>query len=368
MAAIVAIGITRFGDRWDKDELGLAEEVLENLKREEGNAVKEAEEIFLANTSYPLIRKNMSLQQEVAEKTGISCIHTFHEECSGSIALQNAAEAVDSGRIHKALVIGTDKMSDLTSAEIQQLSAFSLKEEWQKNSLSLAAAYALLEKSYLERYKKKPEEMAALAVKAHAQGSRNSNAQFQNVLSKEQVNQSALVAEPIRQLECADWCDGAVAMFVVSDKEAESYKKKIYLKEHVQVVSGSPLDKENTFGSAIRKAAGMVKTKIEDIDVFEMHEVFSFGEVMCAEGLGCCRSGEGLQWIGKNNEKVNPGGGMKACGYVPAANGLRQAAEIVLQLRNAAGERQIKNAKTGLSVNLNGTGEKATINIFSVKK
>ena len=285
MAAIIAAGMARFGDRWDKDEAALVKEDLEDLKNVSSI---NAEEVFLANISYPLIRKNQSLQKSVSELTGIPIVHSFSEECGGSIALQQAAEAIDSGRIRKALVIGVDKMSDLTSSEIGYISALSLREEWQNRGLTLAAAYALLENLYLEKYSKKSDEMHALPVSAHEHGSRNKNAQFQNMISAEQVAQSALTAEPIRQLECADWCDGAAALLLVSNKEAESHDKPVYLKEHAQITAASALEKGETLIPAIQKAIGNIKTAVQEADIFELHDIFSFGEVMCIESLGCC--------------------------------------------------------------------------------
>ena len=61
---------------------------------------------------------------------------------------------------------------------------------------------------------------------------------------------------------------------------------------------------------------------------------------------------------------VNPSGGLKAFGHAVGATGIRQAVEIVLQLRGDAGKRQV-DAERGLSLNVGGTGGTAVVTIFS---
>jgi acetyl-CoA C-acetyltransferase len=61
---------------------------------------------------------------------------------------------------------------------------------------------------------------------------------------------------------------------------------------------------------------------------------------------------------------VNTSGGLKARGHPPGATGLAQVHEVVRQLRGEAGERQVRDARLGLTHNVGGSGATAVVHIF----
>ncbi|RLG32542.1 thiolase domain-containing protein, partial [Methanosarcinales archaeon] len=63
---------------------------------------------------------------------------------------------------------------------------------------------------------------------------------------------------------------------------------------------------------------------------------------------------------------INPSGGLKGCGNPLGATGVRQAIEIVWQLRGEAGDRQVNDAKIGLTHNVGGSGGSAVVHILSI--
>jgi acetyl-CoA C-acetyltransferase len=116
------------------------------------------------------------------------------------------------------------------------------------------------------------------------------------------------------------------------------------------------------------KQAGIT---VNDIDLAEVHDCFTIAEIVATEDLGFCKKGEGGKLLDEGATEltgripVNTSGGLKAVGHPVGATGVKQAIEIVLQLRGEADKRQIKDAKIGLTHNVGGSGATAVVHIFS---
>jgi len=93
----------------------------------------------------------------------------------------------------------------------------------------------------------------------------------------------------------------------------------------------------------------------QDIDVAEVHDCFTPAEIVHYEDLGFCVKGEGGRFIAEGHSQiggkvaVNTSGGLLSKGHPLGATGIAQIAEIVWQLRQQAGERQVAGARIGLT-------------------
>jgi acetyl-CoA acetyltransferase len=92
-----------------------------------------------------------------------------------------------------------------------------------------------------------------------------------------------------------------------------------------------------------------------DIDLIEVHDAFTIGELLAMESLGICPKGEAARYvsagratIGGGGVAVNPSGGLLARGHPPGATGLAQIVEACLQLTGEAGPRQIEDARVAV--------------------
>jgi acetyl-CoA C-acetyltransferase len=109
----------------------------------------------------------------------------------------------------------------------------------------------------------------------------------------------------------------------------------------------------------------------KDIDLAEVHDCFTIAEIVATEDLGFCKKGEGGKLLDEGVTQiggkipVNTSGGLKAVGHPVGATGIKQAIEIVLQLRGEAGKRQVKDAEIGLTHNVGGSGATAVVHILS---
>jgi acetyl-CoA C-acetyltransferase len=217
-----------------------------------------------------------------------------------------------------------------------------------------------------------------VAVKNHAHGSKNPSAQYPFKISIEDVMKSPLVADSLRLLDCSPITDGAAAIVLCSLEMAKSLKRDPIIKI---IGSGQATDfialhnkRDITWLEATAKAAEraykMADKSPEDIDFVEVHDCFTIAEICVAEALGFFGKDEGGKAVEKGLTSlggkipVNPSGGLKSKGHPVGATGVAQVVEVVRQLREEAGERQVNNAQIGMTQNMGGTGGSCLVHIF----
>ena len=99
---------------------------------------------------------------------------------------------------------------------------------------------------------------------------------------------------------------------------------------------------------------------INDIDLFEVHDAFTIGEILTIEAIGLASPGGGLDLTASGATTlggptpVNPSGGLLSRGHPLGATGLAQIAEAVWQVRGEAGPRQVEGARTALVETMGG--------------
>ena len=137
----------------------------------------------------------------------------------------------------------------------------------------------------------------------------------------------------------------------------------------------SPFERDDmTSLEATRIAADIAYREADikplDVDIAEVHDAFTPLEVISYEDLGFCERGKGAELIRKcitnkeGNLPVNVSGGLKAKGHPISPTGIAQFYEIVNQMRQKCGNRQIKTPKIGLAHNLGGVGSVAAVHIL----
>ena len=129
-----------------------------------------------------------------------------------------------------------------------------------------------------------------------------------------------------------------------------------------------------TYGATVAAAEQAYKLagiEAKDINVAEVHDVYSVGGIMALQDLGFYKKGEagkamlnGECHYDSGKVAINTSGGLKARGHPIGATGVAQIVEITQQLRNAADNRQVKDAKYGLAQNVGGTGSAVTVSIL----
>jgi acetyl-CoA C-acetyltransferase len=299
---------------------------------------------------------------------------------SAGFALRAGVRAIESGAQDMVLVVGLEKMTDSPSSRRRYWLGVSGDTEWERLAgLTFAGVYGLMASAYLAEHGLSAEVLAEVAVKNHAHGALNPNAQFRRAVTIEEVLASPLVADPLRLLDCCPVSDGAAALLLVGEELARGYTDTPVLVAGDGAGSDALALQERaslTRLAATRRAAESAFRRAgfarDDVDFLEVHDCFTIAELLALEDLGYASPGgaaelerSGATRIG-GRRPVNPDGGLKAKGHPIGATGASQAYEAFLQLRGQAGPRQVRGAERALTHNVGGSGASATVTLFSV--
>ena len=341
------------------------------------------EALYMGNMASGLLIKQEHLAPLIADFVGMTKLHlpaTRIEgaDASGGLALRQAYIAVASGIHDIVLVGGMEKMTDVGDARATGIMASAADQEWETfHGATLPSLYAMMAQRYMHEFGTTPEMLGSVAVTNHYHGSMNPMAQFQRAIKLEMALGSGIIADPLRMFDCAPLSDGAAALVLCPLERAKEFT------DDPVMIKGSGLatdslalhDRESITSMAATRVASdrayrRAGITVKDVDVAEVHDSFSIGEIMAVEDLGFFERGTGGQAVLDGEIRlggripINTSGGMKARGFPPGAAGIAQAVEIVHQLRGKAGERQVKDARIGLTQNVGGTGATAVVHIM----
>jgi len=371
--SITGTGITKFGELWDKSLLDLAFDAGNEAIKESGLKKEQINALFVGNMLSAKFDSQGHLGPAVAQVLGLVS-PAFHIEAacaSGGLAIHLAAQAIEAGEYENVLVLGAEKMTDVSTAEAASGLMGAASEEERDAGLTFPGLYALMAQAYFAKYQVSQKDVAYASVKNHLHASLNENAQFGNKITVEQVLKSMEIANPLKLLDCSPISDGAAAV-VLSKKES----KKPFISASSTKTDTLSLSQRKTLTEIIaaqeaaKSAYRSAGVSPNDIDLAEVHDCFSIAEVIAMEDLSFCKKGEGAKLIktGKTTiggkMPVNTSGGLKACGHPVGATGVKQVVEITRQLEGRLTKRQVKNPKIGLTHNVGGTGATVVVNII----
>ena len=336
--------------------------------------------------SAPEYDKQRSPAGVFAEYLGLNPQPTFYVETlcsSSSTGLKLAYSLVKSGQHDSVAVIGFQKMSEISSSESQERMGRGADIQWESPfGTMMPAYYAMYAKAHMEKYGTTLDDLALIRVKAATYGQLNDRAVYRKpvefeMFSDPENRMSGPVANPLRVGDCCANADGSSCIIVASEEKAKSFSKKPVWILGVGAASTSVnLAGRDLFTGltvahqAAQQAYGMAAVGPKDIDVAEVHDCFTIAEMMAYENLGFAKPGEGKELI-RNKETyqegsipVNVDGGLLSKGHPIGATGGSQIRTIVLQLRDEAGDIQVKDPQIGLVHNIGGVGLYGNVTIL----
>jgi acetyl-CoA C-acetyltransferase len=310
--------------------------------------------------------------------TGIPATRTEAACASSGAALRTGIYAVLSGLADMVVVGGLEKMTHRTTAEVTEYLAMASDypfEQW--HGITFPGLFALMATAHMNAYGTTQEQMGMVAVKNHYHGSLNPKAHMQKQITLETVMASRYVAWPLKLYDCSLITDGASCIILTKPELASKYTDQpVHIVGSGQASDTIGLYERKSLTSlastrlAAKAAYEMAQITPQQVDLAEVHDCFTFAELMDYEDLGFCKEGEGGKLIESGETKlggripVNTSGGLKAKGHPVGATGTAQAYEIYLQLTGQAGNRQVKDAKVGLTHNVGGSGATAAVHIY----
>ena len=287
-------------------------------------------------------------------------IVTIENACaSGTTAFHEACQAVSSGRYRHVLALGMETMTLHFSGPILPEAT----DAEGRQGMAMPSIYAMSANRYKAEFGVTDEQLALVSVKNHRNGTANPRAQHAVELTVEQILASRLIADPLNLLQCCAISDAAAAAVVGPER---GNRRDVAVRATV-LRSGALWDHRSphVWGyDIVRDTAAQAYEQAglgpSEVDVLEVHDAFTIGEIATTEALGLAPLGEGAAlcesghtWI-SGRQPVNPSGGLLSRGHPLGATGLAQLAEIVWQLRGDAGARQVDGARIGLVETMGG--------------
>ncbi|WP_174292083.1 thiolase domain-containing protein [Sphingomonas bacterium] len=287
---------------------------------------------------------------------------------SGAAALFGAIDAIRSGRIKVALVVGAEKMSGLDSAGVTKaLGGASYQKE--ERGMSFPAIFARFAQSYDADYGDPTEAMAHIAVKNHENALRNPLAQMHRPITLDYAravsDKNPMIADPIKLSDCSLVSDGAAAVVLVADDMLGDFRRGVGFRAAQQVsdvlpLSGKDLAKFEGPTRAIAQAYKQAGVGVGDLSLAEVHDCFTIAELLSVEALQLAPPGGGRDVVIAGETRrdgrlpINLSGGLKAKGHPVGATGVSMHVLNARQLVGEAGEMQLPSAELAAAVNMGG--------------
>lgn len=388
---IVGASMTPFGRHPDKSAKQLTAWAVEDVLADCGADRKWIQTAFYGNTGQGHFDGQHMIRGQVALlPLGISGIpiHNVEAACaSASAAFHLAVNQLRAGAADVALAVGAEKMFYKDKAKMFSIfdSAWDV-ETAEQNAATVVAlgagvtppagsqsdkpysvfmdCYAGMGRQLMAKYGITQRQVAAVASKNHGHSVHNERSQYRHPVSIDEVLAAPPITYPLTLPMCSPISDGAAAAIVCT---GEALKRHAFDKTRAVKVlatgmrtatARAPDDLANS-ASALLARAMYEKAGVgpEDIDVAELHDAASIGELKIIESIGLCAPGDsgrmaeaGETTIG-GRLPVNPSGGLESKGHPIGATGLGQIFELVQQLRGECGERQVEGARIAMQVN-----------------
>lgn len=372
---VIGFGMSPWGSEWKLSARELIARAAIATVQDAGISLKEIEAIHIGAMSSGLFTGQENLGAYAADAMGCVGVPSSRHEgacASASIAFNAACDDVASGRHKIVFAGGVEKMTDVSGDDATAALAAAAEREFEADQgATFPLLYALMAKSHMAAYGTTREMLTAVAVKNHRNAARNPHAQFQSEITKEIVETSIMVADPLRLFDCSPITDGCAGLIVVPEDVAKASKKpyaRVVGREvcsdqmflHRRAVLHQMPGVTKAAASALKQAG----KSVTDMRAFEVHDCFTIAELMILEAIGLFEPGkagkatvDGVTAI-EGKHPVNSSGGLKGKGHPVGATGAAQIGELLLQLTGRAPkDRQIPgNPSLGMAINVGGIG------------
>jgi len=375
MMYITGMGRTKFGSV-SKSLTELAYEAMLGAINDSHLEITDIDAILVSNFLGGPLNGQLHLNSQIASLLpgmNIPIIRIETACASSSVALNQASYCL--GKCKNVMIIGVEKMTGNNLIPSTEAIAMAGDCDLDKNNgLIFPAAYALLAACYMNKYGMGHETLEKISYINHKNANLNPLAHFYHKdVSYEMIRKSPMVSDPLNLFDCSPISDGAGAIIVSNQKHSDRDISVLSTQIATDSISLAERKDITSFAAtkvAARKAYGEAGIGPKNISVLEVHDCFTISELIALEDLGICEPGQGPSLIEngditlKGRIPVNTDGGLKADGHPIGATGLAQICEIVTQLRQEAGKRQIDDPEFGLAQNIGGIGGTCGITIL----
>jgi acetyl-CoA C-acetyltransferase len=372
-ACIVGWAHTPFGKLTGETVESLIVRVATEALADAGVAAKDVDEIVLGHfnagfsaqdfTAALVLQASPDLRFKRATRVENAC-------ATGSAAVHQAINAIESRSARIALVVGVEQMTTTPAAEIGRnlLKASYVRDEAETEG-GFAGIFGKIAGLYFQKYGDQSDALAMIAAKNHKNGVGNPYAQMRKDLGFEfcrtESEKNPFVAGPLKRTDCSLVSDGAAAVVIADVETALKLDKAVAFRAAAHVQDFLPMAKRDILkfegcSHAWQQALAQAGLKLGDLSFVETHDCFTVAELIEYEAMGLVPEGQGARaikegWTAKDGRlPVNPSGGLKAKGHPIGATGVSMHAMTAMQLTGTAGDLQVKDARLGGLFNMGG--------------
>lgn len=343
---VVGSGLTRFGEWWNKS--------LRDLMREAADAALQSAKIDSSEIDLVVVANMLAEITNNQANLGAlaSSLLPHHPPAlrvesacaSGALAINTACAFLESGRAKTVLVVGVEKMTDVSPYTISDaLMGAADSEKDTPSGLTFPGIFGLITQRYMYEFGLTREELSLVSAVHHKNAAENPFAQFRQPLSPEAVSASPVVADPIRLLDCSPVSDGAAACILSTvHRGGMRIAASQVANDTLSITERSTLVSFPATREAAQRALSEAAIERRDISAIEMHDCFSIAAIINVEDLGFANKGEGIGLYqdvaaGRASLSINHSGGLKACGHPVAATGIKQVIDAGKALTRTKG-------------------------------
>lgn len=374
--AILGMGCSKFGERWDAGTHDLLAEAFDEALSDAGIDRSEIEAAWYGSALDNVNVGNSAIPASVALRLdGIPVTRLENMCATGTETLRGAAYAVASGACDIALAIGAEKLKDTGYGGLPSPYKGTFNDLWLPLG-SAPAGFAQLASGYRAKHGISREDLKRaighISWKSHQNGQYSPKAHLRKPVSMDTILNAPMIAEPLGLFDCCGVSDGAAAAIVTTPEIARALGKTdiVTIKAiQLSISSGQESTMSDWDGSHVRNTRAAAKRAYaeagiadprRDLSMIEVHDCFSITEFVTMEDLGISPEGGAAKDVldgfydrdGQVPCQID--GGLKCFGHPIGASGLRMAYETYNQLLGRAGERQRGDVNLGLTHNLGG--------------
>jgi acetyl-CoA C-acetyltransferase len=341
--------------------------------------------VYVGNMGSGIIQHQSSVASSLVDRLSLlpAAADTVENgPASGGSAVKNGLLAVASGYYDTVLVVGGEKMREVTGWRATDFVATMTHPQAEyPYGITLPGLAGMFTRLYMEKYCMSREELVAVALKNQEMGAINPYAHVEMTLSQDGIFNSPhsivnnpVVADPLHLYDACPVSDGAAAIVLCPLEKLKNPAKPPAKPPVVIAGFGQATDTQTlqervdptdlkAVTLAAQQAFERARLKPSDIHVAELHDAFTILEIAESEHVGFFKKGEGgkAALAGKTRLggqiPINLSGGLKARGHPVGATGVAQIVDLTWQLRHELPKgRQVKNAQNGFSINFGGFG------------
>ncbi|WP_454740358.1 acetyl-CoA acetyltransferase [Cupriavidus necator] len=339
--------------------------------------------IWLGNLNGGLVPDNFAASLALHCDDGLRwkpAVRVENACASGAAAISAACDAIEAGRARIALVIGAEKMTAVSGADVTRiLGNCAYSGEAGHPAGGFPGIFAAIARDYFDQYGDHSATLAHIAAKNHANGVANPWAQMRRDLGFDFCNsvseKNPLIAPPLRKTDCSLVSDGAAALILASEEAAADFQVAVSIRARAQVNDYLPLARRRAVEfegpkRAWRNALQQAGCTLDDLSLAEVHDCFTIAELLSYEAMGLAPPGQGHRLIEEGvvaragRLPINVSGGLKAKGHPIGATGVSMHALAAMQLTGQAGDMQVPDATLAGVFNMGGSAVASYVSIL----